>query len=530
MRFLNLEARNFLSWESLELSLDRRGLVFIHGENGVGKSALFDAIEWCLFKKLSRAVPVGDVIRTAAGRDCSVTLTFTEIPGSEDSVYRVSRYRRHKQFGDRLVIYKDRKDITPSTAPASESRLQSIIGMSRPAFNNSLLFSQDSKFWFSVFSDATQKSVLRELMGLIYLHECRKVVDKRGSEIDRRITDLSARKDILKSRLVASDYDSSGIGDIKRSLDAIEALIARRKSNPFRDEVATLIEKKQSVRSKINLMPQPHTGNVCKVCGSASKCHKCGTRTRPSPKILLTQREHLEKTYKALSDKLDVVEYKSQSYDQESRKLDVYRANYAGQLKSMRTSKLKSSQANAELQEELERVNVKLRKALREEKYAQYWKKGFSQRGVELLVLRRVLPALNKHIGLRLDHLLPGASLSFGIGEGGTIEHNLEMKHPGARKLGALSTGQKRRVDLATALALQSVMTLYTGVSHNLLMMDEVFEGLSAKGVLLVVDLLKSMATKGKSIFVVSHQAGLQDHFNNTLEIELIQGVSRFAS
>jgi len=65
MKFLNLRAKNFMSFEELDFIFPQSGLYFVGGEiqdggmsnsNGAGKSALFEALCYGLFGKTIRGI------------------------------------------------------------------------------------------------------------------------------------------------------------------------------------------------------------------------------------------------------------------------------------------------------------------------------------------------------------------------------------------------------------------------------------------------------------------------------------------
>ena len=90
----------------------------------------------------------------------------------------------------------------------------------------------------------------------------------------------------------------------------------------------------------------------------------------------------------------------------------------------------------------------------------------------------------------------------------------------------ALSSGEKRRVDVAISLALQDMVIQRYGADVNLLAYDELFESLDATGAENVVELLKSRIEKVGTIIVVSHNEDLKPLFDNSLEVIKKDGVS----
>lgn len=82
-----IEIANFRAYgDSFTLSLPKGpGITLIHGPNGLGKTTLFDAVEWCLTGRISR---FDDYLTAAAGRRTGYLTRF----GAPEGSHRVSLY------------------------------------------------------------------------------------------------------------------------------------------------------------------------------------------------------------------------------------------------------------------------------------------------------------------------------------------------------------------------------------------------------------------------------------------------------
>jgi DNA repair protein SbcC/Rad50 len=88
VKLLRLQARNFRSFERLDLDLNVDGLIAVVGDNGAGKTTIFAAVEWGLYGLRGRgALPVRrDDARD--DEDCWVEVHF-EVGGRAYGVHRV---------------------------------------------------------------------------------------------------------------------------------------------------------------------------------------------------------------------------------------------------------------------------------------------------------------------------------------------------------------------------------------------------------------------------------------------------------
>ena len=99
MEFEEITIENFGTIEHITLALNTPGMILITGlnkdapkadSNGAGKSLLLDAICWCLWGETVRGLTTDSVIRRQVGKDCAVTLKFSD----GDTKYIVSRHRK----------------------------------------------------------------------------------------------------------------------------------------------------------------------------------------------------------------------------------------------------------------------------------------------------------------------------------------------------------------------------------------------------------------------------------------------------
>jgi len=120
---------NFLNHRNTVVPIANQGLVLVSGKNGSGKSALYEAIVWCLFGKTVRGSRVDHVVNDITGKDCKVT-----IEGSICSKpILISRFRKHSIAGNDLVVVYDGKNLT-GNASEIQRQLEELL---RLDFNHS---------------------------------------------------------------------------------------------------------------------------------------------------------------------------------------------------------------------------------------------------------------------------------------------------------------------------------------------------------------------------------------------------------
>ena len=91
-----------------------------------------------------------------------------------------------------------------------------------------------------------------------------------------------------------------------------------------------------------------------------------------------------------------------------------------------------------------------------------------------------------------------------------------------------LSGGQQQLVNVAMALAIHDVVSSTNERNTNLMVMDEVFEGLDEENIELVADMLK-LKSKEKSIFIITHQKPFNVSNSKVINLKYEAGITSLA-
>lgn len=129
--------------------------------------------------------------------------------------------------------------------------------------------------------------------------------------------------------------------------------------------------------------------------------------------------------------------------------------------------------------------------------------------------MEEVLGYLNERLTFYMDIFSGGAMgvrlFQEAYGKGSKIR--VELKTP-AGTYDLSSGGEKRRVDLALYLSLSDLLQTTSGMACNLLIADEISDGLSPTGVKQFLDVLKVLAQAGRCVFVMSHNSAVANQFD----------------
>ncbi|MEO0852292.1 MAG: SMC family ATPase, partial [Cyanobacteria bacterium J06648_11] len=160
---LRLTLREFLSYERTVLDFSSLHTACICGENGAGKSSLFEALTWALWGQTR--VPVEqDLIRQGA-TEMQVELIY----GSFDRVYRVLRSRHSNGAGTlewQIQAGNRWRSLTQKGMRVTQQAIQSQLRLDYETFVNSAYLRQGRADEFTLKRPGDRKRILAEILNL----------------------------------------------------------------------------------------------------------------------------------------------------------------------------------------------------------------------------------------------------------------------------------------------------------------------------------------------------------------------------
>lgn len=162
-----------------------------------------------------------------------------------------------------------------------------------------------------------------------------------------------------------------------------------------------------------------------------------------------------------------------------------------------------------------------------------FWMNAFSPQGIQTNILLNITPILNEVANFYLSTLSGGdlqcefttvSPLKSGkiVEKFSLIAYSLT----GSLSYAGLSGGERKRVDISTALALADVKRSFSPKVLDILVLDEVFTGLDAEGITQTIDLLKNEFT-GLPVYLITHQDVDRTQFERLWEVYKKDGVTQ---
>lgn len=166
----NIKATNFLSWKELNFNISK-GATLVDGWNqddqrseGSGKSAILNAVSWCIFGKVPKDANVDDVIKDGE-TSCSVVLEF-------DNGDAIVRSRKPND----LYLLKAGATVKGKDARETQTYIEEYIGCNFETFCQSVYFAQNYDKKFLSSNQEEKGKILSSIQNLQVFDKARKQV------------------------------------------------------------------------------------------------------------------------------------------------------------------------------------------------------------------------------------------------------------------------------------------------------------------------------------------------------------------
>lgn len=166
--------------------------------------------------------------------------------------------------------------------------------------------------------------------------------------------------------------------------------------------------------------------------------------------------------------------------------------------------------------------------------HVEFWSRGFGNQGLPSFILDSVMPFITERANHYLETLADGdISMNFSTqrelkSAKGEVRDEIDITWEIEGVAGyPPSGGQQKKMEIACDLALMDLVANREGGSLDLLMMDEVLDGLDAEGRQRVLQLLHELRAKRGSIYVISHESDVAEIFEKSITVVKDGGTSR---
>lgn len=191
MKIKYIEAKNFRSYKYFKLPLENRGIILMSQINGTGKSSSIYAMIYALYGETPDGAKGDEVIKKGIDKDCFARVEFEHF----NHDYVVTRYRKNKDYKNKVIVKRDGKDITLPSNRATDKKIEQILGFGFDTLLNSMIFSPERLNTFINSTDKQRKKILEELTNTNIYKQAQELVKTDRDMSRQKLSDVSKEID-----------------------------------------------------------------------------------------------------------------------------------------------------------------------------------------------------------------------------------------------------------------------------------------------------------------------------------------------
>lgn len=495
---MKLKVKNFLSIAELDLELKESCVILginqdEGGSNGSGKTALIEALVFALYGESLRGVNLEQLVRSGAS---------SLVVGVELNGYKVTR-------GYTKGIGSEAKVISGNKTIMGVKNVDRVIEDKFGSFRDFMLFNCFSdKYRFSKLTETERKKLVSRFIDLDLVSRLEEKVKSKEREVDVLLSQLKIKVEMLGKFI---EEKRKEIEEIEQELEQVKEL-AKKFKDIDEETVSKYYENKkletelskaiQFMNSDIFTLERKLGQlkvNICPLCGSKLDEEKVKKLRQDFEEEL----KKLKEDYKQVQVKLKEVKEELSKYNEEDIKNYYKVVELKSKLSQLNTLKLQLQEVRKNKQSELKKILGEKEKLEKLYDVIQFWKKKLTFKGVKSVLLQSFFQVFSEEIERYLDMFDFSYSVVFEMEEGEKLKVKL-VDRKGERELETFSQGEKRKFDIATIFALQS---LAGEMKFKWLFFDEVFDGLDAFSIQKILQVFERFNEEGKNFMIISHMS-----------------------
>lgn len=572
IKFLELNVEGFQSIGEAHLNFNNLGTCFIKGvnkydnrtkSNGSGKSSLLMSLFWCIFGKTPTGIG-NDVVNKFYKNGCNVELSFK----LDDVLYMIRRSQNHNKYKTNLTILKDSEDISGRNKTDSEKIIKDLFNIDEDIFSQMIYLSQGFNNRFAIYSPKVRKDLLETMYGVnenlndfvLKLKEKESLKNIEIQSLNSKLIELQTRVQLIKTDMTKNIQDidflkqkieklenmkcgitKEFLDELKEKIDSLKCKIDKisEKHNNKKIELTNLYKDIDIEQNKIseynNEIVRLKTNKVCPTCGTIlednsknehiqnhiSEIKDSINKSQQFLSKYKEKKDDLVKDIEELKNKLMLInkkfidldnEYKNnlQLYEQEIKK-DTEIKSYNEQIENINMIYESHNKEINELETQNNKVNNTVKNNQKELEVIQHSIR-LANNQFKSYLLQNIISLLNNKLLELSSSLFENEIISI------TGDNKLDI-YVGEKTYEQCSGGEQRKVDIAIIIAQRFLAQQMNSVSSNILICDEIFDGLDDMSFTIVLDLLSDEMQDVESNFIISHRDIKEIPFDNIITV-----------
>ncbi|ROV89363.1 hypothetical protein VPNG_10120 [Cytospora leucostoma] len=218
-------------------------LALVVGRNGAGKSTILEAMTWCQFGRCVRTgLAVNDVVNDVAGRDCEVSLAFS-------NGYTITRYRKHRIGGNRVVVSlrgAAQTQLEMDTPRATQAAIDELLGIDFDAYIRTVVLGHESAAGFLSSTALQRRELIESALGLSMLDKLFDITRRMAKEVDVENSELVGQQEGLAQTIRHVENRMADLEKMREQVQS-EALDMAKALGKAQEEMSMLQVEKDRI-------------------------------------------------------------------------------------------------------------------------------------------------------------------------------------------------------------------------------------------------------------------------------------------
>lgn len=552
IEFGTLIGRNIMSYGSggFEIDLSSARNTLIRGKSGHGKSALIEALTYCLFGKPYRDVKLAQLINTKNGKGLYTEVNFR--CGNDE--FKVIRTMKPNDF----LIHKNGELILQEGNTADyQKKLETIIGFNYATFKQVCVIGSIEYTQFMKLETPKRRAMIDELLDIKVFTMMSVLAKEANTNLSRAFDSILDRTEQKKSEarrlnnILTSmlENEASKSGELAERLKSAKESLAEKME--ISEKIIRQIEKLTSKTAGISELRKKSSDLRTKAIELKSSIKEKQGIVKffeENPDSCPTCLQHIEESHREFlvnkattsinkaNSKIEVVNEVSEEISEEIEKIEttLEKISELNRLQSEINADIRSLNSqiehiNADMNKtndsELVRAQIQKtqeeciglddeRHSIEDElKYAKECVNILKDTGIKARIVKIYIPIINEHINKYLEAL--DLFVNFELDE--NFDEKILSRHRDSFTYNSFSNGEQQRIDLAILFTWREIAKRKNSVSTNILFFDEtVDKSLDPDTIEFFVSALESLNT---NCVIVSHREMQTTYFDRILHV-----------
>ena len=540
-----------------KIDFTRNNVTVVTGNSGSGKSTITEALCYALYGRSLRKIPKNKLVNRKNGKALEVEVDFMV----NNTQYKVKRTVKPDTFDiicDGQLLNQD------SSSRDYQAQLDMILGMNFNMFLQTVIISKTKYTPFVQLDSSARRAYVESVLNLNIFGDMLKLhsknvndlktltVEKLGVYRNNRQQVETAELNVTRLANLINSTQQQKVAELEQEintaqqqLDSVTAKYITESSlivniqdpNP---KLSKLNNIKQQVDTKIGTYSEQLTTML-----TDKKCYACGQVISDTDKnehvkeIEVKIEKHKEMLPRILSDiaveQSNLVKYAENAKQQNIVNDLEYKMNSLKQDISRLQQKVKTATATVDYtvvdDAKTELVNYRNKLQVVESEYHEILKTkehydivtdALKDSGIKTVVVQKYLPLINHVINQNLSNF--GFFVNFELDS--TFTETIKLNGVHQLEYYGFSEGEKLRIDMSILMAWREITQMYTNMSCNLLIFDEMADAsLDYEGSNVLSSLLATL--ENSNVFVITHTPEkLENIARSAIKFEKVNGYS----